>query len=107
MPKIVIQNLHNKEIFINNENKNLLDIIHENYIDWMHACGGKGRCTTCKVQVLEGLPNFSEESQAELKYRRMNRLASNERLSCQCQINGDIVVKVAPENKFNHIQYSD
>lgn len=107
MPKIVIQNLHNKEIFIKNENKNLLDIIHENYIDWMHACGGKGRCTTCKVQVLEGLNNFSKETQSELKYRRMKRLADNERLSCQCQIHGDIVVNVAPENKFNHMEYSD
>lgn len=107
MPKIVIQNLHNKEIFIKNENKNLLDIIHENYIDWMHACGGKGRCTTCKVQVLEGLDNISEESPAELKYRQMKRLGVNERLSCQCQITGDILVKVAQENKFNHIQYSD
>ncbi|UXX80208.1 (2Fe-2S)-binding protein [Reichenbachiella carrageenanivorans] len=107
MPKIVIQNLHNKEIFIKNENKNLLDIIHENYIDWMHACGGKGRCTTCKVQVLEGMENFSEVSPAELKFRGMNRLQSNERLSCQCQVSGDVVVRVAPENKFNHIQYSD
>lgn len=107
MPKIIIQNLHNKEIFIENGNKNLLDVIHENYIDWMHACGGKGRCTTCKVQVLDGLANFSEESPAELKFRKMGRLEANERLSCQCQISGDIAVKVAPENKFNHIQYSD
>ena len=107
MPKIVIQNLHNKEIFIKNENKNLLDIIHENYVDWMHACGGKGRCTTCKVQVLEGLDNFSPETPAELKYRKMKRLSDNERLSCQCQISGDVLVKVASENKFNHVQYSD
>lgn len=107
MPKIVIQNLHNKEIFIRNEDINLLGAIHENNIDWMHACGGKGRCTTCKVQVLEGLENFSEESVAELKYRNMKRLKSDERLSCQCQIKGDIVVRVAPENKFNHINYSD
>lgn len=107
MPKIVIQNLHNKEIFITNENTNLLGAIHENNIDWMHACGGKGRCTTCKVQVLEGLENFCEESLAELKYRAMKRLKPNERLSCQSRIKGDIVVKVASENKFNHIQYSD
>lgn len=107
MPKIVIQNLHNKEIFIKNEKINLLDIIHENYIDWMHACGGKGRCTTCKVQVLKGLDCFSPETSAELKYREQKRLMANERLACQCQISGDILVKVAPENKFNHINYSD
>lgn len=107
MPKILIQNLHNKEIFIKNENKNLLDIIHENYIDWMHACGGKGRCTTCKVQVLEGLQNFSDDSPAEMKFRNLNRLAANERLTCQSRIHGDVIVKVAPENKFYHMKYSD
>ncbi|MEO9965850.1 MAG: 2Fe-2S iron-sulfur cluster-binding protein [Reichenbachiella sp.] len=107
MPKIVIQNLHNKEIFITNEKIILLDIIHQNNIDWMHACGGKGRCTTCKVQVLSGLENFSSESPAELKFRDMKRLLPNERLSCQCRVSGDILVKVAPENKFNHLTYSD
>ncbi|MEO9803312.1 MAG: 2Fe-2S iron-sulfur cluster-binding protein [Reichenbachiella sp.] len=107
MPKIVIQNLHNKEIFIRNENTNLLDVIHENYVDWMHACGGKGRCTTCKVQILDGSECFSPETPAELKYREAKRLLANERLACQCHINGDVLVKVAPENKFSHINYSD
>lgn len=107
MPKIVIQNLHNKEIFITNEDINLLGAIHENKIDWMHACGGKGRCTTCKVQVLDGMDKFSAESPAELKYREMKRLKADERLSCQCYIKGDVIVKVAPENKFEHLNYSD
>ena len=107
MPKIIIQNLQNKEIFIKNENKNLLDIIHENYIDWMHACGGKGKCTTCKVRILKGIDHFSPESSAELKFRNAKRLGPNERLACQSKIFGDILIAVAEENKFNHLTYSD
>jgi 2Fe-2S ferredoxin len=107
MPKIIIQNLYNKEIFTKKEDKSLLDSIHRNHIDWMHACGGKGRCTSCKVEVIEGLHNFPEESKAEVKYRNQNRLNSNQRLTCQSQIEGDVVVKVMEENQFNHLSYSE
>lgn len=84
MPKIIIQNLQNKEIFTDKENKSLLNAIHENGIDWMHACGAKGKCTTCKVVVQKGIGNFSQETDAELKFRALDRLQANERLSCQC-----------------------
>ncbi|MCV9388605.1 (2Fe-2S)-binding protein [Reichenbachiella ulvae] len=107
MPKIVIQNLHNREIYTNEENKNLLEIIHENQVDWMFACGGKGRCTTCRAQVQEGLEHFSELTAAEIKFKNMDRLKENERLACQCKIQGDVVIRVAEENKFMHLNYSN
>jgi len=107
MPKIVIQNLNNKEIYLNNEDKSLLDIIHSNDIDWMHACGKKGRCTTCKAVVLDGTKNLSSISDAERKYLKLNKLKEGERLSCQCKVIGDIVIKIPEENKFPHMNYSN
>lgn len=107
MPKIVIQNLHNKEIFSENETKSVLGIIHENDIDWMHACGGKGRCTTCKMVVIQGEEHLTDPTTAELKFRGMNRLKDGERLTCQCQTTGDMVIRVADENKFMHVNYSE
>ncbi|MEQ8810457.1 MAG: 2Fe-2S iron-sulfur cluster-binding protein, partial [Imperialibacter sp.] len=71
MPKIVIQNLNNKRLFSENSGRTLLSILQENYIDWMHACGGKGRCTTCKAIVHEGLALLGELTEAEKKYVEM------------------------------------
>jgi len=107
MPKIIIQNLHNKEIFVENEGKNLLEILHENDIDWMHACGAKAKCTTCKANVIEGLDHISPITEGETKFLNKKRLRDNERLSCQSYIHGDITIKVPDENKFFHVQYSE
>ncbi|UXP33593.1 (2Fe-2S)-binding protein [Reichenbachiella agarivorans] len=107
MPKIVIQNLHNKGIFEKDDTKTLLEMIHLNQVDWMFACGGKGRCTTCRAIVIDGLNNFSPETETEIKFKNADRLKSNERLACQCTIHGDVIIKVADENKFMHLHYSD
>lgn len=107
MPKIIIQNLHNKEIFIEKEGENLLAIIHENNLDWMNACGGKGKCTTCKAQVIKGLDHISPITNGEIKFQNQKRLNTNERLSCQSYIHGDIAIRVPDENKFFNVQYSE
>ena len=107
MPKIVIQNLDNKEIFIHNDDISLLDAIHNQQIDWMHACGKKGRCTTCKAIVLEGNEHLSPLTSAEEKYLGMEKLKNNERLTCQCKINNDIIIRIPEASKFPHITYSD
>ncbi len=108
MPKIVIQNLNNKHIFSENSSQTLLSILQENYIDWMHACGGKGRCTTCKAIVKKGgNEELGELTESEIRYREMGRLEENERLACQWQVNTDIEIRVAEENKFPHIDYSE
>lgn len=107
MPTITITNLNNRELFSKSIEKNALQIIHENFIDWMHACGGKGRCTSCKMIVQKGIENITKETEAELKYKSQGRLAANERLACQSKLTGDIKVRVAEINKFPHLTYSD
>ena len=54
MPKIIIRNLDNKLIEVNDGNQTILDAIHGAQIDWMHSCGGNGRCTTCKMIIHAG-----------------------------------------------------
>lgn len=107
MPEIHITNLNERKIISNSLEKTALELIHENFIDWMHACGKKGRCTTCKMIVLEGLENLSDLTEPEIKYREQGRLAPNERLSCQTKVLGNIKIKVADKNKFPHMDYSD
>lgn len=106
MPEIQINNLYKRKITSKSLEKTALALIHENLIDWMHACGKKGRCTTCKMIVLEGENHLAELTAPEIKYREQGRLAPNERLSCQAVVLGDITIEVADKNKFPHMDYS-
>ncbi|MTI33621.1 2Fe-2S iron-sulfur cluster-binding protein [Xanthovirga aplysinae] len=107
MPKIQLQNLSNKEIISNNKSKSILQDILENGIDWLHACGGKGRCTTCKMVIISGEGHLSPLSVFEQKMIKLKKLGDHERLSCQCTTDGDLVIRVAEENKMPHMSYSD
>lgn len=107
MAKILIRNLNNKVVASKDNSKTALNIIHENQIDWMHACGAKGRCTTCKLIIHEGLENLSPINTLEQKFADLGRLKQNERLACQAILQGDISVSVAEQNKFPHIEYSE
>lgn len=108
MPRIVIQNLGNLTIESEQVDCKVIEIIHQNGTDWMHACGKKGRCTTCKMIVVRGGENLSPETEPELVYRNQNRLKSNERLSCQSQLmKGELTIRVAEVNKFPHLAYTE
>lgn len=107
MLKIIIQNLNNKEILCQESNRKVIELIHENLIDWMHACGKKGKCTTCKMIITKGIENLSPLTQAEMAFRAQGRLKINERLTCQTElISGTPKIKVAETNKFSHLSYS-
>lgn len=107
MAKIQIDNLFGKTIDIDNAGRTLLQHFHDNMLDWMHACGGKGRCTTCKVIVVNGMENLEPLTAAELRYVNLKALKSNERLSCQAKVTGDVVVSAPSEYKLPHVNYSD
>lgn len=108
MSKIVIENLFNLTIDLAPSESKVIELIHQNGIDWMHACGKKGRCTTCKLIVIEGLENLSDLTDRELVFRDQNRLKSDERLACQVSLlKGDLKVRIAEQNKFPHISYSE
>jgi len=106
MTRIVIKNLGEKIIEVQDLTKTLLHHMHDHSIDWMHACGGKGRCTTCKVIILKGNENLSHQSAAEAKYEKEGSLGRHERLACQVKIKGEITVAIPEEYKLPHMKYS-
>ena len=107
MPEIVIQNLSNKKIVFSDSNSTILKILHNAGVDWMHSCGGKGNCTSCKVQVLEGTQSLSQMTFPENDYLKMKQLGKDERLACQCKANADLVIRAPEEFKLSHIKYSE
>jgi len=106
MAKLVIENLFNRQVDARDLSKSLLEHLHASGIDWLHACGAKGRCTTCKAIVISGLENLSPPTAAELKYRQEGQLEENERLACQTRMLGDVCIRVPASGKLPHVQYS-
>lgn len=53
-------------------------------------CGGMGACCNCVVTVVEGMANICPKTVIE---EAVFYLAEGDRLSCQCRITGDVVVK--------------
>jgi ferredoxin, 2Fe-2S len=105
MPRIVIANWAEKTLEVTDLSKTLLRHFHDHGLDWMHACGGKGRCTTCKAQILQGHENLEPLTLAEQKYRQPGALKEHERLCCQARIKGDIILAIPEECKLPHINY--
>jgi ferredoxin len=75
------------------EGKKLVLVLEDSGIDILHRCGGNARCTTCRVEVLEGDP----AAMGELERNRLAMeadLAPNIRLSCQIRVHSDLKVRV-------------
>lgn len=105
MLRITVRNLLSKSIDCSDKNTKLLHILLQ-HTDVMHACGAKGRCTTCKVNVIAGLEGISEDSEAERKFRLMGKLGKTERLSCQIIATGDLEIEIPDVCKLPHLKYS-
>ena len=76
------------------ENKRLVNaLIDDVKIDQLHACGGFARCTTCRVQFVEG--ETSKMTQAEKDVLTARGLIGQPglRLSCQVLCDRDMSVR--------------
>ena len=73
--------------------KKLVLAIEDAGVDILHRCGGNARCTTCRVEILDGDP----EAMGEVERDRLAveaELAPNVRLSCQIHVAQDLKVRV-------------
>ena len=73
--------------------KKLVLALEDAGIDILHRCGGNARCTTCRVELLEG--DAGEMGELERNRLAMEaELAPNVRLSCQIRVDSDLKVRV-------------
>ncbi len=56
------------------------------------VCGGRGRCSTCRVQIVDGKEHTSEPSEAECAVLRRVKVPEDVRLACQLRPRGNISV---------------
>jgi uncharacterized 2Fe-2S/4Fe-4S cluster protein (DUF4445 family) len=72
----------------------LLKAAHAGSVEIMATCGGRGRCTSCRVKFLSGTippPTIADEVQLG-----DDQVREGYRLACQCRLEESITVQVAP-----------
>ena len=70
----------------------LLDISRSNRIPHAAVCGGRARCSTCRVRIIEGLGQLPAASEAEKKVLKRVGAPANVRLACQLRPVADLTV---------------
>ncbi len=75
------------------DGRRLVLCIEDAGIDILHRCGGNARCTTCRVEILDGEPGPMNDLERE-RLAQENDLEPGIRLSCQIQPQADISVRV-------------
>ena len=93
MPTIVAETATGTQTIEAPEGKKLVLVLEDAGVDILHRCGGNARCTTCRVEIVEGEPG----TMGELERNRLAmeaELADNVRLSCQIHASSDLKVRV-------------
>ena len=79
--------------------ESILQTAARNGIPHVNACGGEGKCTTCRLLILEGIENCSPETEAEIALKEKAHTTEEFRLACQTTITGDVTVRRLVLNK--------
>src|SRR5438094_5972912 len=96
MPKLTVEGVGSVDV---PQGKRLvLALEDEAKIDQLHACGGFARCTTCRVEFIEGEPQ--QMTQAEKDVLAARGLANQNGLRLSCQMLCDHDMKVRAISRF-------
>lgn len=89
MPKLTVEDWG--EFEVEQGTRLVLALTDVAEVDQLHACGGQGRCTTCRVEILEG---ESDTMTSVEKETLTGRGVTGVRLSCQVLCQNDMAVRV-------------
>jgi ferredoxin len=88
MPKLTVDGVGTFDVA---EGRRLVLAIEQDAgVDILHACGGNARCTTCRVEFIEGEPERMTAAEQE---RLAARGLTGVRLSCQIACDRDMTVR--------------
>ncbi|WP_322552672.1 2Fe-2S iron-sulfur cluster-binding protein (plasmid) [Priestia megaterium] len=88
MPKVTVIGQGTFEV---EKGKKLVLALEDNGIHILHRCGGKAKCATCRVEVLEG--EFCDLANVEKNAFSENSIEDHLRLSCQIRVNEDVTIR--------------
>ncbi len=89
MPKVEVEG---RGVFEVPAGTKLVLALEDNGVDVLHRCGGNIRCTSCRVEVLEGDPGAQSEAE-RTKLIEKGHDPDQVRLGCQIRVSGDLKVR--------------
>ena len=80
------------------DGRTLLDVSIRQRIPHHHQCGGQARCTTCRVQILDGISRVSAPNEWEQEVASRRGWDEFTRLGCQTKVHGDVTIRLLVRN---------
>ena len=88
MPKLTVENVGAFDV--PDRKRLVLALEQDAKIDQLHACGGRARCTTCRVEFVSGEPSTMTKAESTAL---TGRGLTGVRLSCQILCDHDMAVR--------------
>lgn len=88
MPKLTVEGVGTFDV--ESGKRLVLALEQDAQIDQLHACGGRARCTTCRVEFVDGEPGAMTVAERNVLAARG---LSGVRLSCQISCDHDMTVR--------------
>jgi ferredoxin len=88
MPQLTVEGYGTVDV---ENGKRLVRAIEEDAkVDILHACGGNARCTTCRIEFINGEPTRMTKAE---KLKLEEKGLTGIRLSCQIECDHDMTVR--------------
>jgi class 3 adenylate cyclase/hemoglobin-like flavoprotein len=71
----------------------ILEASLANGVPHIHECGGRARCSTCRVMIVDGLDNCLPRTALEEKMAKRKGFYPEIRLACQTRLLGNVTLK--------------
>jgi ferredoxin len=88
MPRLTVEGYGTFEV--PQDKRLVLAIEQDAQVDILHACGGNARCTTCRVEFIEGEPSRMTAAEQQVLSAKE---VSGVRLSCQILCDHNMTVR--------------
>ena len=75
------------------EGETVLEALRRAHIPIASTCGGKAKCSTCRIWILDGVEACPPRTETELLLTDRLGLGSNIRLACQLRPKADITFR--------------
>ncbi len=70
-------------------------------INHTHACGGQGKCSTCRVSIMDGIENCSPRNDQERRMASNLNFPNEIRLACQTKLKGNVSIRRMVSDKLD------
>jgi 2Fe-2S ferredoxin len=71
---------------------NLMRALLDNGLPVASSCHGQAVCSKCRIQIVAGAENLTPQNEFERTLRERLHIDPELRISCQTQVNGDVVI---------------